>query len=232
MSLTSLLDPGWDAALDELAAIQRSRAREFAAEARVLARLEAKTTREDWQAEAPYDSLLLEVAGSCLIGQRSAADRIDAAVHLVRQLPVLLAELDAGRVLLPQARVLIEETGPCSAEVCAEVESRIRAAAQTMAPGPLRQRVRALILAVDAEEAARRAAKATTDRGVSFRPIEDSQALLIAKGPALQLRTLELALNAAARALRAAGTSAAWTSSGSTCSAPPKAREERRSRRC
>ena len=196
MSLTLLLDPGWDEGLDELAAIQHGRAREFTAEARVLARFEATTTREDWQAEAPYDSLLLDVAGSCLIGQRSAGDRLDAAVHLVRQLPVLLVELDAGRVLLPQARVLIEETRHCSAAVCAEVESRIRSAAQTMAPGPLRQRVRALILAVDAEEAARRAAKASTDRGDSFRPIEDNQALLIAKGPALQPRALELALTA------------------------------------
>jgi hypothetical protein len=108
MSMTTLLDPAWDETLDELTEVQRARAREFAHEAKLLARLEAKTVRGDWQAEAPYDSLLLEVAGSCLIGQRAA--RIDDAGHLVRQLPVLLEELETGRVLLPQARVLIEET--------------------------------------------------------------------------------------------------------------------------
>lgn len=204
-SLTTLLDPRWDAALEELAELQRTRAREFAAEARVLARLEAQTSRAGWQAEAPYDSLLLEVAGTCLVGQQAASSRLDAATHLVRKLPVLLDELDAGRVLVPQARVLIEETGPCSAQVCAEVESRIRVDAQTLSPGHLRRRVRALILAIDAEEAARRAEKAKDERGVTFRPIEDSQALLIAKGPAVELRQLDLRLDAEARALKATG---------------------------
>lgn len=159
MSLTSLLDPVWDELLEELTEMQRTRARAFAAESRVLARLESRTSREGWQAKSPYESLVLEVAGSCLIGQRAASDRIDDATHLVRQLPVLLDELEAGRVLLPQARVLIDETRPCTPAVCAEVESRVRVAAQTLAPGPLRQRVRALILAVDSEEAARRAAR-------------------------------------------------------------------------
>jgi hypothetical protein len=201
----TLLDPGRDEALDALAAVQRGRAANFAAEARVLARLEAKTQRAGWQAEAPYDSLVMDVAGTCLIGQNAASERIDAAVHLVQKLPVLLDELDAGRVLLPQARVLIEETKACSTQICAEVEARSRIDAQTMAPGPLRRRVRALVLAIDAEEAARRAAKAKTDRSVTFRPIEDSQALLIAKGPAEQLRLLDLQLDAEARALKKAG---------------------------
>jgi hypothetical protein len=205
MSFSSLLDPVWDETLDELVEVQRERGRGFAREARLLARLEAKTTRAGWRAEWPYDSLILEVAGSCLIGQNAASERIDSAVHLVRRLPVLLDELDAGRVLLPQARVLIEETRQCSAAVCAEVESRIRTDAQTLAPGALRRRVRALVLAVDADEAARRAAKANNDRGVTFRPIEDSQALLIAKGPAVELRQLDLRLDAEARALKAGG---------------------------
>jgi hypothetical protein len=147
----------------------------------------------------------MEVAGSCLIGQRAAGSRIDEATHLVGQLPVLLEELEAGRVLLPQARVLIDETRQLVPSVCAEVESRIRVDAQTMAPGPLRRKVRALILAVDAEEAARRAASAKADRNVAFRPIEDGQTLLIAKGPALQIRALELQLDADARALIADG---------------------------
>jgi hypothetical protein len=205
MSFTSLVDPVWDATCDELAEIQRGRGREFARESRLLARLEAKTTRGDWQAEEPYDSLVMEVAGTCLIGQNAAAARIEAAVQLVRNLPVLLDELDAGRVLLPQARVLIEETKPCTPEVCAEVESRIMAEAATLLPGVLRRRVRALILAVDADEAARRAAKAAADRKVWSRPIEDGQALLIAKGPAVQIHALELRLTAEARAVKKDG---------------------------
>lgn len=205
MSLTSLLDPQWDETLDELTEIQRGRAREFAREAQALARLEAKTSRAGWQDEQPFDSLVLEVAGSCLIGQHAASERIDSAVHLVRQLPVLLEEMDAGRVLLPQARAVIEETRSLSPQICAELQSRILPDARELMCGPLRRKLRALILAIDAEEAARRAAKAGVDRGVTFRLIEDSQALLIAKGPAVDLRLLDLQLDAEARALRATG---------------------------
>ncbi|MCW2571230.1 MAG: endonuclease, partial [Frankiales bacterium] len=79
------------------------------------------------------------------------------------------------------------------------------AEAATLLPGVLRRRVRALILAVDAQEAARRAAKAAADRKVWSRPIEDSQALLIAKGPAVQIHALELRLTAEARALKKDG---------------------------
>jgi hypothetical protein len=55
------------------------------------------------------------------------------------------------------------------------------------------------------KEAARRAAAAKADRNIAFRPIEDSQALLIAKGSALQIRALDLQLDADARALIADG---------------------------
>src|SRR3712207_2555785 len=105
-SFTTLADPVWDDALDELAEVQRRRAHDFAAEAQVLARLEARTVRADWQAEQPYDSLLLEVAGTALIGQSSAHGRIEQALHLVRRLPDLHEALAAGRVFVPQARVV------------------------------------------------------------------------------------------------------------------------------
>ena len=205
MLLSALDDPRRNAALDELADLQRSKARQFAAEARVLARLEVGTTRGDWQAEAPYDSLLLDVAGTALIGQQAAHARIEQAVHLVRRLPRLLDELDRGQVWVPQARVVIEETLHLSPTVCVEVEARIADGARTCAPGPLRRTVRALILAVDAEEAARRAAAAKVDRKVWSRPVEDGQALLLARGPAEQIRVLQLRLDADARAAKTAG---------------------------
>jgi hypothetical protein len=101
--------------------------------------------------------------------------------------------------------VLIEETRSLAPSVCTEVEARIRPDAQTTAPGPLRRKVRALILAVDAEQAARRAAAAATQRQVTFRPVEDSQMLLIAKGPAVQLQALARQLDEEAKALIAGG---------------------------
>jgi hypothetical protein len=110
MSLTSVLDPEWDATLDELVEVKRDRAREVVREAQPLARLDAKTSRDGRQSQEPYESLVMEVAGSCLIGQNAASERIDQAAHLVRNLPVVAEEMQAGRVLLPQARVLIDET--------------------------------------------------------------------------------------------------------------------------
>src|SRR3712207_6207363 len=159
-------DPRWSAALDELAGVQRQQAAAFVAEARLLAELELRTTREGWRSPAPYESLLMEVAGTALIGQQAAHRRIEHAVQLVRRLPRLLDDLDRGLVHVPQARVVIEETLTLTDEVCVEVEARIGEAVRASAPGPLRRTVRAVVLAVDAEEAARRAAAARTGRKV------------------------------------------------------------------
>jgi hypothetical protein len=216
--------------LDELAELQRSKARGFAAEAKVLARLESRTVRADWQAEQPYDSLLLEVAGTALIGQSSAHTRIDQALHLTKQLPLLHDALAAGSVFVPQARVLIEETFGRLPSVCTEVERRILPAAQTHAPGPLRRKVRALVLAVDSEEAARRAAAAKTDRKTWSRSIEDGQALFVAKGPAEQIRALQLRSTPKPAPRRPPVTRAPSSSSATTCCARPPSAPARPSR--
>src|SRR5687768_5515704 len=157
MTSSVFADPRWSAALDELADVQLQQAAVFVAEARLLADLEGRTTRDGWRSAAPYESLLMEVAGTALIGQQAAHRRIEQAVQLVRRLPRLLDDLDRGLVHLPQARVVIEETLPLSDEVCVAVEARIADAARTCAPGPLRRTLRALILTIDAAEAARRA---------------------------------------------------------------------------
>lgn len=207
MSLTAFLDPAYARDLDALEELQRSKARDFAAECRTLVSLDSRTSGYGWQGSAPTDSLVLEIAGTCLVGQQSAGNRLADAIQLVRYLPALLGELEAGRVFVPQAKVLLDETSNLTAEVCAEVESRLLPAARETAPGPLRRKVRATILTVDAEEAARRETAAKADRKVTFRPVEDGQALLIAKGPAWQLKHLELRLTAQAKTLIAAGDS-------------------------
>jgi hypothetical protein len=205
MSLTAFLDPAYAADLGALEELQRRRARDFAAECRTLVSLYKQTSGFGWQGSAPTDSMLIEVAGTCLIGQGTAGSRLSEALRVVHDLPGLLAALEAGRVFVPQAKVLLEETRNCSPEVCAQVEARVLGCAAELPPGRLRPKVRAAVLAVDAEEAARREAAAKTDRGVSIRPVDDGQALLIAKGPALALRQLDLRLTAEAKALIAAG---------------------------
>jgi hypothetical protein len=205
MSFTTLLDPAYDDALTALEECERHKARAFAAEATVLARLAARTTRTGWQGEAPFESLLLDVAGTCLVGQQSAGARLLDAEHLVGRLPGLLAALAAGRVFVAQARVLIGETRNLDPQACAAVQERVLPDAERLAPGPLRAKVKAVVLAVDAQEAARRAAQGRTDRRVWSRPAEDGTALLMALGPAAQIRALELDLTRQAAAARAAG---------------------------
>jgi hypothetical protein len=205
MALTSLLDPVWDETLDELEGLQRRRAQDFAAEARLLARLSARTTRGGWQSQAPYDSLVLDVAGTCVVGQQAAAGRLADAEHLVGRLPHTLAALDRGLLHVPQARVLIDETRPLTPAVCAEVESRVLTDAELLTPGALRRRVRRIILTVDADQAARRAAATRSDRRVWARPGPDGTRLLLAEGPADQLHRLELRLDALARGLHTDG---------------------------
>ena len=205
MSLTAFLDPAYAADLDALEELQRSKARDFAAECRTYASLYARTSGFGWQGSDPTDSMLIEAAGTCLIGQGTAGGRLAEALSLVRDLPGLLAELEGGRVFVPQAKVLLDETRNLSTDMCALVEERVLQLARELAPGPLRKKVKAIVLEVDAEEAARRAAAAKADRDVTFRPIEDDQALLITKGPADELRRLDLWLAAQARALIADG---------------------------
>lgn len=126
MTTTSwLCDPQYDAALDELAALQVTQAAAFAAQARVLARLAARTTRDGWQGEAPFDSLVLDVAGTCHLGQLAASSRLTDGEHLVVRLPATLDALETGQLLVHQAQVLIGETRSLEPAVCAEVERRI-----------------------------------------------------------------------------------------------------------
>jgi hypothetical protein len=125
MSGVLFSDSGYDAALEQLAELQRARARAFAVEARSLAALAVGTSRQGWQAEAPRDSLVLDVAGTCEIGQLTASSRLDEAEHLVVRLPGTLGLLEAGELLVPQAMVLIAETRTCTPTVCAQVETRV-----------------------------------------------------------------------------------------------------------
>src|SRR4051812_46120646 len=167
MSLTAFLDPAYAADLDALEQMQRDKARTFAAECRTYVSLNSRTSGYGWQGAQPTDSMVIDVAGTCLIGQGSAGSRLAEALALVEDLPGLLAELEAGRVFVPQAKVLLDETRNLSAELCAQVEARVLGWARELAPGPLRKKVKAVVLAVDAEEAARRDAAGRAERDVT-----------------------------------------------------------------
>ncbi len=199
-------DPAYTAGLDQLAALQATAARTFAAEARVLVELTDGATHDGWRGSAPFDSVLLEVAGTCVIGQQSAGARLADAQHLVTFLPETFGRLQAGTLGVPQARVLISETRHLDALTCSQVEKRVLLVAAELPPGRLRDRVRRLVLTLDAAEAARRAARARADRKVWTRhATEDGMSLLVALLPAEHVAAVQLSLTEQAHALHTAG---------------------------
>src|SRR4051812_12559685 len=125
MPTSPFQDPAYAADLDVLKEVERSKARLFARESRTLVSLYGRTSGPGWEGSAPTESMLMEVAGTVRIGQRSASDRLGTALHLVDSLPGLLGELEAGRVFVPQAMVVIDETCALSEEKCALVEARV-----------------------------------------------------------------------------------------------------------
>ncbi|MCW2778449.1 MAG: endonuclease [Frankiales bacterium] len=195
-----LEDPRYDACLDELAALQGQESALFAARARVLAQLAARTSREGWQAEAPFDSLVLDVAGTCTLGQVAASSRLTDAEHLVVRLPGTAALLESGRLAVHQAQVLVGETRDLAPEVCAEVERRVLSPAPLLCPADLRRLVKRTVLSVDASERARREAEALQGRRVWTRPAEDGMTMLYALLPAEQAQRLHQQLTEQARA--------------------------------
>ena len=65
-----LRDPRYDAGLEELATLEAAEGRLLAARVRVLVSLSGRTSRDGWQGDAPFESVLLDVAGTCVLGSR------------------------------------------------------------------------------------------------------------------------------------------------------------------
>ncbi|MCW2607614.1 MAG: endonuclease [Frankiales bacterium] len=199
MAGTWHLDPRYDAGLEHLAVLQARESALFAERARTLAHLAARTSREGWQGEAPFDSLLLDVAGTCVLGQVAAGSRLLDAEHLVVRLPLTLERLEQGELAVHQAQVVVGETRELTPEVCAEVERRVLLRAPELCPADLRRLVRRTVLEVDADEQARRAAEAVQRRRVWVKPVEDGMALLCALLPAEQAQRAYAGLTEQAR---------------------------------
>ncbi len=195
-----LLDPRYDAGLDRLADLQRREAALFVERAQVLAQLAARTSREGWQGHAPFESLLLDVAGTCVLGQVAASSRLLDAEHLVVRLPQVAAALQEGLLAVHQACVVVAETRELAPGVCAEVERRVLPLAPALCPADLRRLVRRTVLEVDADEQARREQNARRRRRVWVKPVEDGMALLCALLPAEQAQRAFAGLTERARA--------------------------------
>ena len=186
--------------LAALEASSAAEARRFAEDVDRLVRLERLSVRGG----STERGLELELAGTLRIGQQAAALRLADARRLHDALPLTLGCLSTGALLLPQARIVLDETRHCSDLVAAAAERRVLAGLGRdelagWTARRLRSRLKAAVLAVEAElepgETAEREHSARASRRVVVRPEPDGMASLRALLPAEQLRTFTLGLD-------------------------------------
>ncbi|MFC5382316.1 hypothetical protein, partial [Aquipuribacter nitratireducens] len=90
-----------------------------------------------------------EVAAALGMSHRAATDRVAMIDTLRRRLPVLLDEMLAGRVQLPQARALLEATLPLPVETATHVAATLLPLARTGTASQVAARARRATMHAD-----------------------------------------------------------------------------------
>ncbi len=124
----------------------------------------------------------LEAAGSWNVSQLTAAGWAADAHRLESCLPLTLAALEVGTLLVHQAQVLLHRTRHCPDHVARAVEAELLPTAAGLTPADLRKRVDRSVLRVESEQASaeaaeQRHAEAASDRHVFTRPDVDGMAV-------------------------------------------------------
>ena len=172
--------------------------RAYARRARQLCELE-RVSRQSELAGVPQFPEL-EAAGSWHVSQLTAARWAADAHRLESCLPLTLAALEAGTLLVHQAQVLLHRTRSCPDSVAQAVEAELLPAAAGLTPADLRKRVDRCVLRIESEQASaeaaeQRHAEAASDRHVFTRPEVDGMAVAGAVLTAEQLVTWKAGLD-------------------------------------
>ena len=182
-------------------------ARQYAADARVLAELVAMVPRcaFDERGATPWTSFRREVAVARKVTDQAAATLIRSAVSLTSHLPVVLGLLEAGTVTVERASSFVRELEPCGDELAGRVDASIAVRIAGLPVWRIAQEVRRAVQLLDPEAGAQRVSLKNASRGVSLLPDADDQALVSIFGPAVPLARWHATLDAQARALKQAG---------------------------
>ena len=205
-ALTPWDQPAFRAGLALLSASTAAAARQYAADARVLAALAAQVPRcaGDETGASPWTSFRREVAVARQVSDQAAAAELRTALRLTGVLACTLALLEAGRITVSRARTLAEQLEPHDDTVAAAVDAELAERAAALAPWRIKDAVRRAVLRHDPDAAAVRAAAATAARDVRLVPADDGQATVVLTGPAVPLTRWYATLDRRARALRTA----------------------------
>jgi hypothetical protein len=207
----SFLDPfdrdDFRADLTALSSSVRQDWQRWAEQAVVIERLAAQVPEERGVTHVPteWKSFVREVAVARRCSDQAAEKEIYLAVAVVRHHPRTLELLHAGQLPLFNARTLLEETAGLDRSIALAIDAELAERACRLTPSRVRAEVRRIELRYDADAAAARSAIASTARNIRVYDGKDDQATLVLSGPALAVVTFYNAVNAAARAARAAG---------------------------
>jgi hypothetical protein len=130
---------------------------------------------------------------------------VHAACWLVACHPRSLELLESGELPVWQSRVLVEATAHCEPATARAVDAEVAERACRLPSWRVKQEAHKVVLRLDADAAAARAAASTRDRAVRKSALEDGQAEVVLTGPALPLTAWYDGLSAEARAAKAAG---------------------------
>src|SRR5690554_4717840 len=121
-----------------------------------------------------------EVAAALTLTSRSADSLVKLALDLER-LPQVLAALQAGRIDVPRARVLCEETALVDDTEAAAVTDQVLSEAEGLTTAQLGRRVRRLVTEIDPEAARRRLEHGQKERRIETAQNPDGTADLVGR---------------------------------------------------
>ena len=200
--------------LEQLADSARTDAARYATDLDRLHELVTLTQRRAG-ADGIERYLALDVAGTLRIGQQAADRRLRDAERFHTALPHTLARLRTGRLLVSQARIVLQETQRCSEQVAADAERRLLTdlddhALRGLIGGKLVRRSKRAVLqaeaALEPHQTEQREADAREGRRVTVRAEPDAMGSLWALLPADQLRQFTLGLDELTRRQKQADT--------------------------
>ncbi|MEX2290667.1 MAG: hypothetical protein WD794_10110, partial [Mycobacteriales bacterium] len=199
---------GFREGLAGLAHSTQVQARQFAVDMRLLAELARRVPRSRWdeRGSSPWISFQREVALARSSSDQAAQAEIRAALRLTGPaLATTMGLLEAGRLTVPRARVLIAELEHYDDQLTALIDAEVAERAAGLPAWRIRQEVRRAAVCLDPDAAAARVAAKNTDREVTFTADDDDQASVLISGPAVPLTRWYSTLDAQARALKQAG---------------------------
>ncbi len=126
--------------------------------------------------------------------------RVHDAQTLIERYPATFAALRAGRITLPKARIIAEQTAMLSAVEAAAIETRVLRKAPDQTPGELRAAIRRAVTQADPDAVRRRHDTKKSERSVQMWDEPDGMAVLFAHLTAAEATGVYAVLDECARA--------------------------------